>query len=346
MARSTASLGTCARSGPAAGGAVDEFDQIAKLFRPLTFGAPEALDLMDDAAVIAARPGFDLVITKDAMVEGVHFLSDDPLDLTARKLLRVNLSDLAAKGAAPCGYFLAVAWPPRCGEAQRRLFADGLRLEQLAHGFPLLGGDTVSTPGPLTASVTLLGWVEAGRMVKRGGARPGDIVLVSGAIGDGGLGLQAAQGRLGALGPEAVAYLVDRYRLPTPRLALSTALRDHASAAADVSDGLLADAGHIGEASGLGVRLDLDRLPISTAAAAWLAAQPDPVAAYLALATFGDDYEVLCTVAPASLGALVAAAAEVGVHLTPIGKMRAGQGVSVQWRGVDVVVERTGWRHS
>jgi len=325
---------------------LDEFDQIAKLFRPLTFGAPEALDLMDDAAVIAGRPEFDLVITKDAMVEGVHFLADDPLDLTARKLLRVNLSDLAAKGATPYGYFLAIAWPPGADEAQRQLFADGLLQEQRDHGLSLLGGDTVSTPGPLTASITLLGWVEAGRMVKRSGARAGDIVLVSGVIGDGGLGLQAAQGQLNALGPEAVAYLADRYRLPSPRLALSAALRDHASAAADVSDGLLADAGHIGDASGLGLSLDLERLPISAAAAAWLAHQGDPIAAHTALATFGDDYEVVCTAAPEAVGVLLAAAAGAGVRLTPIGEARAGRGVSARWRGVEIPVERTGWRHS
>ncbi len=324
---------------------MDEFDQIARLFRPLTFGAPEALDLMDDAAVIPWRPGFDLVITKDAMVEGVHFLAHDPLDLTARKLLRVNLSDLAAKGAAPCGYFLAVAWPPERDEAQRRLFADGLRMEQLAHGFPLLGGDTVSTPGPLTASVTLLGWVEAGRMVKRSGAHEGDIVLVSGDIGDGGLGLQAARGELDALGHEAVAYLADRYRLPSPRLALASALRDHASAAADVSDGLLADAGHIGEASGLGLAIDLERLPISVAARLWLGRQADPIAAHAALATFGDDYEVVCTAPPPGVDGLVAAAAEAGVRLTVIGEARAGRGIAALWRGAEIAVAQTGWRH-
>ncbi len=325
---------------------MDEFDQIASLFRPLTFGAPEALGLMDDAAVIVGRPGFDLVVTKDAIVEGVHFLKHDPLDLTARKLLRVNLSDLAAKGAAPCGYFLAVAWPPACDAAQRRLFTDGLRQEQLAHNFPLWGGDTVSTPGPLTASVTLLGWVQTGRMVKRSGARPGDIVLVSGVIGDGGLGLQAARGELEALGADAVAYLADRYRLPSPRLELSAALRDHATAAADVSDGLLADAGHIGEASGLGLVIDLDRLPISDAARVWLGRQPDPVAARIALATFGDDYEVVCTAPPSCVDRLVARAVEAGVQLTAIGETRAARGgVAALWRGAEIPVSQTGWRH-
>jgi thiamine-monophosphate kinase len=324
---------------------LDEFDQIAHLFAPLTFGAPEALNLQDDAAVIPARPGFDLVVTKDAMVEGVHFLSSDPLDLTARKLLRVNLSDLAAKGAAPFGYFLAIAWPQGCDVGRRRLFVDGLKRDQIAYDFCLLGGDTVSTPGPLTASVTLLGWVEAGRMVKRSGAQVGDIVLVSGVIGDGGLGLEAARGQLDALGVEAVAYLADRYRLPSPRLALSAALREHATAAADVSDGLLADAGHIADASGLAVAIDLERLPISASAALWLARQADPAAAHAALAAFGDDYEVVCTAAPGSLDKLLAAAAEAGVPLTPIGEARAGRGVTARWRDEEIEVARTGWRH-
>jgi thiamine-monophosphate kinase len=280
------------------------------------------------------------------MVQGVHFLPDDPLDLVARKLLRVNLSDLAAKGAEPFGYFLAIAWPHACGEPSRRRFAEGLRVEQLAHGFSLLGGDTVSTPGPLTASVTLLGWVEAGRMVKRRGARLGDIVLVSGAIGDGGLGLQAARGDLDRLGPDAVAYLAERYRLPSPRLALSTVLRRYASAAADVSDGLLADAGHVGEASGLRLVIDLERVPLSSAARRWLEGQADLVDAYATLAALGDDYEIVCTAAPGDALRLMKAASEAGVDLTPIGDVVAGRGVSTRWRGAEICVARTGWRHA
>ena len=196
---------------------MDEFDSIAELFRPLTLGAPEALALMDDAAVIPGRPGHDLVITKDAMVEGVHFLPDDPPDLVAKKLLRVNLSDLAAKGAEPYGYFLAVAWPESWDDKRKTAFASGLGDDQAAFGLRLFGGDTVSTPGPLTLSVTMLGWVPAGAMVKRSGARLGDVVLVSGAIGDGWLGLLAAQGRLADLPEQALTYLADRYRLPQPR---------------------------------------------------------------------------------------------------------------------------------
>ena len=244
----------------------DEFETIARLFRPLTRGAPEALDLLDDAAVLPGRPGFDLVITKDAVVQGVHFLPDDPLDLVARKLLRVNLSDLAAKAAEPFGYLLAVAWPKG---ADREAFARGLAQDGEAFGLVLLGGDTVSTPGPLTASVTMLGWVPEGRMVKRFGARPGDLLVVSGTIGDGVLGLAAASWEF------EDAALADRYRLPQPRLELREALRAHAHAAVDVSDGLLADAGHIAKASGCAVRVELERVPLSASARDWLGGRTD-----------------------------------------------------------------------
>ena len=176
-----------------------EFDFIARVLRPLTFGAPEALGLSDDAAVVPSRPGFDLVITKDAMVEGVHFLPDDPPGQVAQKLLRVNLSDLAAKGAEPYGYFLAVAWPGHMDAVARTAFAAGLEADQRRFGLKLFGGDTVSTPGPLTLSATLLGWVPTGAVVRRDGARPGHRVLLSGTIGDGGLGLRAAQGGLAEL---------------------------------------------------------------------------------------------------------------------------------------------------
>ena len=171
--------------GAPVGGAADEFETIARLLRPLTGGAPEALNLADDAAVIPSRPGFDLVVSKDALVCGVHFLPDDPLDLVARKLLRVNLSDLAAKAAEPYGYFLAVAWPENTGWPERERFAAGLAKDQDLFGLRLFGGDTVATPGPLTLSVTIIGWVPQGRMVRRSGAQPGDHLLVSGEIDDG-----------------------------------------------------------------------------------------------------------------------------------------------------------------
>lgn len=308
--------------------ALNEFEQIARLFRPLTRGAPEALDLLDDAAVLPARPGFDLVITKDAMVSGVHFLASDPYDLVARKLLRANLSDLAAKAAEPFGYFLMTAWPQGFADSDRETFARGLAQDGAEFDLSLLGGDTVSTPGPLTLSMTLLGWVPAGGMVRRAGARPGDHVHVSGTIGDGFLGLKAAKGEI------VDAWLAERYRLPQPRLALTPTLRSQASAAADVSDGLIADAGHIGLASQVALVLDLDALPLSDPAQVWLGRQADAGSARLTLASGGDDYEVVCT-----------SAAEQLPGMTRIGHVEAGEGVRVRLGGQWVSPGIGGWQH-
>ena len=309
--------------------APDEFGQIAELYRPLTRGAPEALALLDDAAVIPSRPGFDLVVTKDAMVEGVHFLPGEAPDLVARKLLRVNLSDLAAKGAEPYGYFLATAWPKDWGWAERRRFADGLAQDGEAFDLILLGGDTVSTPGPLTVSLTLLGWTPSGRMVRRGGGRPGDLLMVSGTIGDGWLGLLAAKGEL----DDPAGWLAGRYRAPTPRLDLRDVLRDGASAAADVSDGLIADAGHIATASGCGLKLDLAALPLSEPARAWLSRQPERAVALAALASGGDDYEVVC------------AAPEPLDGFTVIGNLTAEPGRRIEVDGLLIEAGAGGWRH-
>jgi thiamine-monophosphate kinase len=308
----------------------DEFSEIARLFRPLTGGAAGAFDLMDDAAVVPQRPGFDLVVTKDAVVEGVHFPVGERPDLIARKLVRVNLSDLAAKAAEPFGCFLAVAWPTGFGSAEREEFAAGLGEDLKAFGVALLGGDTVSTPGPFTASLTALGWVPEGRMVRRAGAEPGDVIAVSGTIGDGALGLAAVQGEV----EDADGWLAERFRLPNPRTDLRAALHDHAMAAADISDGLIADAGHIAEASGVGLTLDLDALPLSRAARRWLQAQPDRAAALIRLATGGDDYEVVA-----------AFQSEIPPGFTPCGAVVEGGGVEVRIEGRRVEVAQSGWRH-
>jgi thiamine-monophosphate kinase len=308
----------------------DEFSEIERLFRPLTGGAAGAFDLMDDAAVVPQRPGFDLVVTKDALVEGVHFPFGERPDLIARKLVRVNLSDLAAKAAEPFGCFLAVAWPKGFGPAERAAFAAGMAEDLKAFGVALLGGDTVSTPGPFTASLTALGWVPEGRMVRRAGAEPGDVIAVSGTIGDGVLGLAAVQGDV----EDADGWLAERFRLPNPRTDLRAALHDHAMAAADVSDGLIADAGHIAEASGVGLTLDLDALPLSRAARRWLQAQPDRAAALIRLATGGDDYEVVA-----------AFQAEIPAGFTPCGAVVAGDAVEVRVDGRRIEVAQGGWRH-
>ena len=318
----------------------DEFAWIARL-RPLTLGDPRALGLMDDAAVLPARPGFDLVISKDAMVEGVHFLAGESPEIVGRRLIRAALSDLAAKAAEPFGYFLLTAWPDDRDGAWREAFARGLAADGEAFGLALLGGDTVSSPGPLTVCATVLGWTPAGGTVLRSGARAGDALIVCGPIGDGWLGLKAARGEIA----DPDGWLAARYRLPTPLLSLRQALRDHASAAADVSDGLLADAGHVAEASGLGLAIDLDLLPLSPPAAAWLAGQGDLAAARLALATGGDDYALVCAVDPGSAEAFARAVQTLGVAVASVGWFTRIAGLAVRAAGAPVAADRLGWRH-
>jgi len=311
---------------------LDEFGEIARLFRPLTRGAPGALDLMDDAAVIPQRPGFDLVVTKDAIVEGVHFPVGEAPELVARKLVRVNVSDLAAKAAEPFAAFLAVAWPKGFSDRDREHFAMGLAADLEGFGLSLMGGDTVTTPGPFTCTLTAMGWVPAGRMVRRAGARPGDKLLVSGTIGDATLGLAAVKGEI----EDPDGRLAYRYRMPEPRVDLRDTLRRHATAAADVSDGLIADARHIAEASGVGLSIDLDRIPLSGAAATWLEGQADVRASLLRLGTGGDDYEVVCT---------MASGVRKPAGFTVIGEVREGQGVEVRAAGQAVDPGEGGWRH-
>lgn len=313
----------------------DEFETIAKLLRPLTRGAPEALDLLDDAAVLPSRPGFDLVLTKDALVEGVHFLPTDPLDTVARKLLRTNLSDLAAKGAQPFGYLLATAWRQSDGWEAREAFARGLAHDGELFDLRLLGGDTVSTSGPLVVSATLLGWVSSGAMVRRAGARAGDLIVVTGHIGDGWLSLQAALGRL----PDPTGALLTRYRLPEPRLSLRRAL-GLAHACADISDGLLADVGHVAKASGLKAVVDLQRIPRSHDGGLWSDGKAERL---MTLAAGGDDYELVCAVAPDDLQAFGALAGDVPI--TVVGRFEVGDGVEARSFDQVVQIARAGWSH-
>jgi thiamine-monophosphate kinase len=318
----------------------DEFAWIASL-RPLARGDPAALNLADDAAILPARPGFDLVISKDAMVEGVHFLPGEAPDMIARRLLRTSLSDLAAKAADPYGYFLMTAFPPACDEVWRAAFADGLAQDGARIGLALLGGDTVSTGGPLTLSATVLGWVPEGRAVRRSGAKRGDLLVVWGTIGDGWLGLKAARGEI----DDPTGALATRYRLPEPLFGLRDALRHHAHATADVSDGLLADAGHIAEASGLGVSIKLEALPLSPEAHAWLDRQPDTAVARLALAVGGDDYALVCAASPERLDRLSAAARQGEGRFAVVGAFDRDEGVEAVFQGQPMTPARLGWRH-
>lgn len=327
------------------GGAPDEFGLIAELFAPLAAGYPGALGLKDDAAFIAAEPGFDMVATMDSMVAGVHFLPDDPPDLIARKLVRVNLSDLAAKGAEPRLLMLSAAFPGDTGLEWLRAFGAGLAEDVRAFGVHLIGGDTVSTPGPLTLTLAAFGRVEAGRGLKRSGGRAGDTIWVSGSVGDGALGLRAIRGELKGLSAAGIQFLAGRYRLPRPRVALGPRLVGLAHAAMDVSDGLVQDLGHLCRASGLAARIEAARVPLSGAGKAALAADQSLLALVLA---GGDDYELLFTAPPGAAGAVARLSGALGLELTAIGTLAAGEAGRVSTVGADgaeITVGRGGWRH-
>jgi len=302
-----------------------EFELIARHFAPIA--GPGALGLLDDAGLLRPARGYEIVVTADALVAGVHFFPDDPPASIARKALAVNLSDLAAKGAQPEGFTLSLILPQDWTDSWLGAFAEGLASISRDGACPLIGGDTVSTSGPLTLSITAFGSVPAGRMIKRSGAKPGDVVLVSGTIGDGALGLKVhGPGKpawVAALGEAERAYLADRYLHPRPRLVLAEALQAHGSAAMDVSDGLVGDLAKLLSASGAGAEIDLDAVPLSPAARAAIMA--DPALAELAW-TGGDDYEILCTAAQGEYPALAAAADSAGVPLTVIGHVTAGAG--------------------
>jgi thiamine-monophosphate kinase len=321
----------------------DEFGLIATLFRPLAHGNPAARALSDDVAVLAPEPGYDSVITVDALVAGVHFLPDDPPALIAAKLLRVNLSDLAAKGAEPRAVLLAAAFPRDVTPAWLRAFAQGLGDDLARFGLDLIGGDTVATPGPLTLSLTALGRVPVGGVVGRDGARPGDDLWVSGSIGDGALGLGVARGGLERLGPDDRAFLLDRYRRPQPRLELGRQMRGLAGAAMDVSDGLVQDLGHLCGASGLGARLWAARVPLSGAARRAVESGDTTLASLLG---GGDDYELLFSAPPAARPAIRLGAGRAGCPVTRIGRFHSGAGVRVIGPDGGVLAfDRGGWRH-
>ncbi|HEY2050071.1 MAG TPA: thiamine-phosphate kinase [Caulobacteraceae bacterium] len=318
----------------------DEFAWI-DLIRPLTRGDPRALDLLDDAAVLPGRAGFELVVSADAMVEGVHFLADDPPVTIAKRLLRTSLSDLAAKAARPFGYFLTTAWPKGRPMGWKAAFAKGLEADGDEFGVALLGGDTVSTSGPLVLSATVLGWARAGTTVLRSGAQAGDRLMVCGVIGDGLLGLRAARGEI----PDPGGRLAAHYRMPRPWLGLREPLGRYAHAAADVSDGLLADAGHLARASGLKVAIRLEDLPLSIGAADWLSDQDDETAARRELATGGDDYAIVCAVAAHEEADFRTAATAVGAPVATVGELAVGQGVEVTLRGGPIRTDHLGWAH-
>ncbi len=320
-----------------------EFERIATFFAPLAADFPGALGLLDDAAVIRPAEGCQLVVTTDTIVAGVHYIGDEPPDLVAQKLLRVNLSDLAAKGARPVAYTLNIALPSVIEDDWLERFAAGLAADQRRFGIALAGGDSVSTPGPVTLTITAIGEVAAGAELRRGGARPGDAIYVTGTIGDGALGLKALRGSLAGLSEAHRAALIGRYRLPQPRVTCGPRLVGLAHASIDVSDGLVADLGHVADVSGVAAIVEAAAVPLSTAGAAALESDP---ALREAVLGGGDDYELLFTAPPAAADRIGALAAEIGLPITAIGRIESGRGVRVRdAAGADIALRVTGFTH-
>jgi thiamine-monophosphate kinase len=297
---------------------------IARYFAPMA--GEGGFGLRDDAALVAVRDGHDLVVTVDTIVAGVHFFADDPPSSIGRKALAVNLSDLAAKGATPVGFVLGLGLAEDWQANWLREFADSLHQAARSFGCPLLGGDTVRANGSFFASVTAFGEVPMGGMVHRFEAKPGDVVCVSGTIGDAALGLQLRK-RVGArwageLTLEKRVYLTDRFLHPQPRVALSELVRRHARAAMDISDGLAGDLAKMCRTSGLSAEIDVAKLPLSPAARCVIGLEP---ALLDTIVTGGDDYELLCAIPPERLHDFTSEAREAGVEVAAIGHFCDGE---------------------
>ncbi len=318
---------------------------IARYFAPLAT-TPGAFGLSDDAAIVTPPPGCDLVLTTDGGIAGVHFFPDDPAEKIARKVLRMNLSDLAAKGARPIGFLLSVALPASIDGPWLAAFVNGLGDDAKHYSCPLLGGDTDHTPGPLSLSITAFGAVPHGAMVRRATAKPGDSVVVTGSIGDAALGVMLrrdpALGERWRLSHAQSTALLDRYLLPQPRTALAGAVLHDAAAAMDVSDGLAGDLAKLCRASGVAAEVDMARVPLSEAVRAAIAAEPVLLETAL---TGGDDYEILLTLSPDRLAAFRAAAAATGVAVTEIGRMTTGEGARFLRDGKALSFARTSYSH-
>jgi thiamine-monophosphate kinase len=318
---------------------------IARYFRPLATH-PGAFGLGDDAAAVTPPVGCDVVLTTDGVIGGVHFFADDPPENIGRKALRLNLSDLAAKGAKPIGFLLSLALPSGTGEAWLAAFAAGLGDDAVHYGCPLLGGDTDHTPGPISVSIAAFGAVPHGHMVRRSTAKVGDCVVVTGTIGDAALGVKLRRDRSLAkrwrLTDAMIEHLEQRYLLPQPRNALAEAILHHAAAAMDVSDGLAGDLAKLCRASSVAAEIDVSRVPLSDAARTAISAAPELLETVL---TGGDDYEIILTLAPEKLPAFRAAAKAVGVAVGEIGRVQDGQGVRFHQDGKALTFARPSYSH-
>ncbi len=299
---------------------------IARFFKPLATH-PGALALTDDTALFEPPAGHDLVLTADAVTGGVHFFPDDPPDAIARKALRVNLSDLAAKGAKPLGFLLTLGLPADIGDNWLEKFSSGLRADAETFTCPLFGGDTVLTPGPVSVSIFAFGSVPKGKMVRRHGARAGDRIIVTGTIGDAALGLavrkNSGMAQAWKLDAPALEHLSNRYLLPQPRVTLAEIVQQHASAAMDVSDGLVGDLGKLCAASAVSAEIEVASVPLSEAARRALAADEKLVETIL---TGGDDYEIVCALKSDAVPAFRARAAKADIAVTDIGTIVDGTG--------------------
>jgi thiamine-monophosphate kinase len=302
---------------------LNEFELIARYFAPLAASEAGSFGLTDDAAALSVDPGKDFVTTTDMIVAGVHFFSDDPPATLGVKLLGVNLSDLAAMGARPRAYLLSIALPNDWSDSVRERwlaeFTDGLRAVQREFGIALIGGDTVATPGPLTLNVTAFGETPKSAQLRRSGARPGDGLYVTGTIGDAALGLACLQGEIESALEADRDYLVDRYRRPRPRVAVGLSLAGLATAAADISDGLIADLGHICKASGVVMEIEKGAIPLSDPVRRIIEQQPDHCETVL---SGGDDYELAFTIAPSEEPKIPSLARNSGIPITRIGLVR------------------------
>ena len=297
---------------------------IARYFKPLAT-ANGALGLRDDAAFYSPPEGHELVLTADAVVSGIHFLPDDPADSIAQKALRVNLSDLAAKGAAPAGCLMTLALPAGSNDTWLDAFAAGLKADCEHFSCPVFGGDTVRTDGPISVSIFAFGVVPRGTMVQRKGAKPGDRIFVTGTIGDGALGLkllrEPVRKNAWSLSDAAAKHLIDRYRVPQPRVTMAAAVRAHASAAMDVSDGLAGDLSKLCDVSGVSARIEAKSIPLSSGARRALSLEPGLIDT---VATGGDDYEILCAIPPDRIKGFVELAIAANIGVTDIGEILEG----------------------
>jgi thiamine-monophosphate kinase len=319
---------------------------IDRYFRPLVKHAG-AFGLFDDAASLTPPDGHDLVLTVDASVAGIHFFPDDAAEFVAKKALRVNLSDLAAKGARPLGALLSLSIPESVSEEWLERFSRGLGDDLDRFACPLLGGDTTRTKGSTTISVTAIGAVPRGSMIKRSGAQAGDAIVVTGTIGDSALGLalrhRSGEKAFAGLSADERAHLAKRYLLPQPRLELAEALRTAANASIDISDGLVGDVAKVAAASGMAARIDAGSVPLSAAARNVVTAAPRLLEAAL---TGGDDYEIAATVPQNRLPGLLEAAKRAGVAVTTIGRIETGSSVTVLGAdGQPMTMKRASFSH-